>query len=157
MQTTEPYLLSIFWRDGERCAVQYETKTVIRDDEGAVVAERPNPASELPLEIGEEVLGLANAGLVARIAELEAEVAALRNPPAPETPPVLTQLATTFAALPPEIQVAFAPAFAVVRTLVQGGRADLAAAYVAALEVPAELTATRDGIVATLQGGGGGE
>jgi hypothetical protein len=151
MQTIEPYSLLLLWKDGAITAAQRETKTVIRDEAGVIVAERPNPAEPIPLDLGSEILGEVNAGLLARIAELEAELDTLRNPPAPATPPVLTVLGDDYAALPPEIQVAFAPAFAIVRTLVQGGRNDLAAAYVAGLDVPEGLIATRDAIVATLR------
>lgn len=106
----------------------------------------PVAAEDLAL-FGAEV----NAGLLARIAELEAEIAELRNPATPATAPVLTTLGDAYAALPAEVQVDFAPAFAIVRTLVQGGRADLAAAYVAGLDVPADLVATRDQIVSMLR------
>lgn len=147
MQTIEPYSLLLLWRDGAIVAAQRETKTVIRDEEGSVIAERINPAEPVPLDLGTEILGQVNAGLLARIAELEAATAS----PSPASPPILTTLGDAYAALPEAVQVAFAPAFAIVRTLVQGGRADLAAAYVAGLEVPEDLVATRDQIVAMLR------
>jgi hypothetical protein len=84
MQTTEPYSLFLLWRDGAIVAAQRETKTVFRDDEGNVIAERPNPAEPIPLDLGDEILGQVNAGLLARIAELEAELVEARTvAPAP--------------------------------------------------------------------------
>lgn len=148
MQTTEPYLLSVFWRDGVRAAVQFETKTVIRDEAGNVIFERPDPATELPLDLGAEVLGEINAGLVARIAELETALATALAPSA--SPPLLTQLEGIFGQLSSEVQEAFAASFAVVRVLVEAGRTDLARAHVAALTVPPELEEARQGIVAAL-------
>lgn len=54
------------------------------------------------------------------------------------------QLAELYATLPPEIQIAFAPTYATVASLMDRGRTDLAAAYVANLPVAAELVPLRD-------------
>jgi hypothetical protein len=82
------------------------------------------------------------------IARLEADLAAALAPPA--TPPILTQLGQAFAALPAPVQAAFAASYAIVRTLVEAGRTDLARAHVASLDVPEGLDATRQGILALL-------
>jgi hypothetical protein len=76
MQTTEPYSLSLFWVNGAIVAAQRETKTVIRDDSGKIVFEQPNLAEEIPNDLGEEILGEVNAGLLAQIANLNAARAA---------------------------------------------------------------------------------
>jgi hypothetical protein len=83
MQTIEPYSVLLLWSANVLVAAQRETKTVFRDDEGNVIAERTNPAEPIPLDLGEEILGEVNAGLLARIAALEAELAAAQNPTGP--------------------------------------------------------------------------
>lgn len=70
-QSTEPYSLSIYWNDGAIVAAQRETKTVIRDDSGSIIHHQPNPAEEIPFDLGVAILGDVNAGLLKRIADDE--------------------------------------------------------------------------------------
>lgn len=69
----EPYSLSLFWRGGIVVAAMRETKTVITDDNGNVIHEQPNPAEEIPNDLGEEILGEVNAGLLAQVSRLQKE------------------------------------------------------------------------------------
>ena len=63
----------------------------------------------------------------------------------------LNELNAAFtAAVPPELQPAFAQAYAVVRVLVQAGQLQLAAGVVSGLEVPAELEAGKAQILTLL-------
>jgi hypothetical protein len=137
---TLPYEILIRAKDGVlRGIAAYDTPTA---------AARPMTSEELVL-LGPEI----NAAAIARITELEAELAEARKPAAePPSPPLLSRLGETYATLPSEVQVAFAASFATVRALLQAGRTDLAAAYVAALEVPAEMEGLRQGILALFAG-----
>lgn len=54
-------------------AAMRETKTVITDDSGNVIHEQPNPAEEIPNELGEQILGEVNAGLIGQISRLQNE------------------------------------------------------------------------------------
>lgn len=150
---TQPYLLSIFWRDGSRVAIQFETKNVIKDDSGNVIFETPNPAEPLPLELSEDMLGLINAGLHASMAELEAnhaveiaafqaQITALTAPPSPAT--------TAFRSLPQEIQDQFEDSYQAAAILVRGGRPDLAILHIQSLTIPANLEPYRTQIIALL-------
>ena len=142
MQTTEPYSLSLFWRDGILTAAQRETKTVVRGEDGSVLFEKPNPAEPIPVELGEELLGEVNAGLLARIAELELALAAPNTSPA--SPPLLAGLDDAFESLvPQQLHTAFESAWVIVRNLVQAGKLSRAAAFVRALDVPDEMISTR--------------
>ena len=95
----------------------------------------------------------AAAGYLAQIEALNVEIAALKNPesPSPAANSSLSAISEVFGQLPIEIQSAFAVSFAIVRTLVQAGRSDLAAAHVAALVIPEELEGVRGDILALLE------
>lgn len=152
MQTTEPYSLSLFWRDGILTAAQRETKTVFRDEAGVVLFEQANPAESIPLDLGEEILGEVNAGLLARIAELEATIAGANTPPAGEA--LLTDLDEAFETLvPTNLHASFEPAWVIVRILIQVGKLSRAAAFVRALPVPDEMVAVRAQIAEMIDGG----
>jgi hypothetical protein len=172
MRTIKPYLITIAWRPDGSLVAQHEQREIVSDPEtGEALVERVIPAHPLPLPLAEEILGEVNATLlaenanlrstdarrIARIAELEAELAEARKAPAPPSAPgqsddLLSALATHFEALPIEIQSAFALAFATVRVLVQAGRPDLAAAFLRdSVPVPAELEETKAAIIATLE------
>jgi hypothetical protein len=66
--------------------------------------------------------------------------------------PLLTTLGAAFGNLPDAVQIAFAPSFAIVRSLIEGGRLDLAIAHVDGLEVPDDLAATKAAILTLLRG-----
>lgn len=168
MTTTEPYSILLLWRDGKIAAAQRETKTVIRDDSGQALVERINPAEEIPLDLGAEILGQVNAGLLARIGELEttrtsdieaaiqavrtaydaeiaalqAQITALSAPPSPAT--------TAFRSLPKEIQDQFEDSYETAALLIQAGRPDLAILHIQSLTIPANLEPYRTQIVALL-------
>lgn len=97
-------------------------------------------------------------GYVQRIAELEAEIAKLKADHAAELEAARgarqagadARLAELYATLPPEVQIAFAPVYAAVASLMDRGRQDLAAAYVATLQVEPQLEALRDQFAAIL-------
>jgi len=90
-----------------------------------------------------------NTGSLARIAELEAALATATAPPA--SPPILSTLGAAFANLPDAVQKAFARDFAIVRSLIEGDRIDLAISHVEGLDVPAEIETTRAAIVEMLK------
>jgi hypothetical protein len=152
MQTTEPYSLSLFWRDGILTAAQRETKTVFRDEAGVVLFEQANPAEPIPLDLGEEILGEVNAGLLARIAELEATIAGANTSPGASH--LLTDLDEAFETLvPTNLHASFEPAWVIVRVLIQVGKLSRAAAFVRALPVPDEMVAIRAQIAEMIDGG----
>lgn len=121
---------------------------------GVVVHERPNPAEPIPLDLGTEILGEVNAGLLARIAELEAALAAALNGSPIETPDLLAALDEAFETHVPEaLRAQFEPAWVTVRNLLQSGKIGRAAAFVRALPVPAELEPAREQIATMIDGG----
>jgi SMC interacting uncharacterized protein involved in chromosome segregation len=67
---TEPYKLEIYWRDGSFAACQYETKTVSRDEAGAVIREFPNPPEDLDLAAISAILPDLNADAFAQVEAL---------------------------------------------------------------------------------------
>jgi hypothetical protein len=105
---------------------------------------RPLTVEDLAL-FGAEI----NGAFLARIAELEAALDAATAPPA--SPPILSTLGAAFANLPDAVQKAFARDFAIVRSLIEGDRIDLAISHVEGLDVPAEIETTRAAIVAMLK------
>lgn len=95
-----------------------------------------------------------------RIAELTQQIADLRAAHAEEIAALQAsragdatlaqRLAEIFTGLPDPVQIAFARDYASVRTLLEAGRADLAASVVAQLDIPAELESVRATILAAL-------
>lgn len=128
-------------------------------DEAALAALFPDLNAAALGEI--ERLGIDHAAEIAELrADHEASIESLKEeharqiasmtPVAPESPAVLQALGSAYSELPLSVQVTFAPAFATVRALIEGGRVDLAAEYVAGLDVPDELLSAKAGIVETL-------
>jgi len=111
----------------------------------ARVAELEAEVEGIPAK-DEEITSLQSqlAAANARIAELEAA------PGSPESETLATLNAAYKAAVPEAMQTAFAPAYAIVRVLVQAGEMDQAKAYVESLEVPPELAEAKTGIIALL-------
>lgn len=135
-----PYEILIRSKDGVlRGAAAYDTP-------GS--APRPLTSEELSL-FGPDV----NLASIARITELEAQLAAAQagpGAPAPGDAALLSSLAAVFGELTSEHQVAYAADYAIVRTLIQAGRMDLAHAHVLAREVPADLEAVKSELLALL-------
>ena len=111
----------------------------------ARVAELETEVEGIPAK-DEEITSLQSqlATANARIAELEAA------PESPESETLATLNAAYKATVPEAMQPAFAPAYAIVRVLVQAGEMDQAKAYVESLEVPPELAEAKTGIIALL-------
>jgi hypothetical protein len=139
MTTIQPYSLSLFWNGGVIVAAQRETKTVITDEAGNVLSQTPNPAEPIPHDIGVEILGEVNAGLLARIAELDAAIVILSTPPAPDDSPRAQARAAMRAqwdSLPAWIRGPFQHQFAAANVLLDAGQDDAAEALIEYAEVP---------------------
>ncbi len=153
---TQPYEILIRFQDGIAKGAHYKSITTYRDDDGNVITAKESDAQPIPTELSTALLGEVNAGLTARITELEAELATARNPanaPAPDTSiaDTLARLNTVFAsALTAETQSAFAAPYAIVRVLVQAGQNALAASVISGIEVPDELAEIKAQLIAIL-------
>lgn len=83
---TSPYEILLRFRDGALAGAHYVETTRYMDGE-TLLTEKQGLPQEIPTELSESLLGSINAGLLARIAELESELAAAKEQPAPTTDP----------------------------------------------------------------------
>jgi hypothetical protein len=67
------------FKDGKLAGAHYVELTRYIDDSGEVITEKPGQARPIPTELSASILGSVNAAALARIAELEAEIAALQS------------------------------------------------------------------------------
>jgi hypothetical protein len=163
-KSIEPYQLLVLWQDKVISAVNFQNRTVVRDDDGTIILDTPTAPVDLPPGLTKEVLGAVNAGALARIAELEgaarsmeekdAQIAALKQQVIDLTPAgsdLLGDLNAGFEqGIPAGARAAFAVPYAIVRVLVQAGQLDLANAVINEVQVPPELEDVKAGLIAVL-------
>lgn len=161
------YKLTIFSdQTGNAAVAMHETKSATFFGDEQVTPWMPDEPTDLPLPLSQDILGEINASLIESIAAMktvhaeeiaklnekdatvlaakDAEIYALKNPVSPATAYLLT--------LPEEVQTQFAPAFKIVRALIETGEKVEALAYLEALAVPNELESAKAQIVDLLSG-----
>jgi hypothetical protein len=81
-KTTTPFRVTLIL-DGASTVAQVENIERILDDDGGLVASKVLPAETLALPLSEEILGAANAALLAQISELQSQLATAQGQETP--------------------------------------------------------------------------
>lgn len=144
---TLPYEILLRFADGKLSGAHYVEISRYLDDAGELITEKIGNAQPIPTELSESILGAVNTAALARIAELEAQLAAVGTPEVPANSLISNLHAAFTSTLPPEAQVAFAAPYAIVRTLVQADQMQLAADYIASVPVPPELEEAKRALI----------
>ena len=124
---------------GAVVSIQRQSKKAIFDGDQRLTPWELCDPEDLPFPLDETVLGEVNAGLLAHIATLEAQLAAANQPPAPDTSAralARVALREQWDSLPAWIRGPYQHQFAAANALLDAGQDDAAAALIQYADVP---------------------